>query len=143
MYLGKFCNMKFIQQLQMMILQNPFESKGLKMSQNSASVFALAASTPIVSEGSVFFPFPHVDISFLEASASILNLESFLVFSLEYIILVMFEMVFLLFHIPEKKQIQQNPKMAYIAKQNMFSNSERLCNGHFRHNWNVFSHSRP
>lgn len=45
MHLGKFCDMKFIQQSQMMILRNPFESKVLKMSQNSATVLAFNAST--------------------------------------------------------------------------------------------------
>lgn len=65
MYLGRLCDMKFIQQSQMMILQNPFESKSLKMSQNPATVLAFNASAQTVSEESLCFPpSPNVDISF-------------------------------------------------------------------------------
>lgn len=45
MHLGELGDVKLIQQSQMMILQNPFESKSLKMSQNSATVLAFNAST--------------------------------------------------------------------------------------------------
>ncbi len=65
MHLGKLGDMKFIQQSQMMILQNPFESKSLKMSQNSATVLAFNASTQALREESLCFFLPQMgDISF-------------------------------------------------------------------------------
>lgn len=55
MHCGKLCSIKSIQVSQMMILQNPFESKSLKMSQNSASVFvSFNASSQTVREVFVF-----------------------------------------------------------------------------------------
>ena len=58
----KLSDMKFIQQSQMMILQNPFESKSLKMSQNSATVLAFNASTQTLRDESLCFSFPKWEI---------------------------------------------------------------------------------
>lgn len=59
--LGNLGDMKFVQQSQMMILQNPFESKSLKMSQSPATVRASDASAQTLREESLCFSFPERD----------------------------------------------------------------------------------
>lgn len=68
--------MKFIQQSQMMILQNPFESKSLKMSHYSTTVLGFNARTQTL-RGEILCVFfiPKCSDLLLEMNTSVSNIE--------------------------------------------------------------------